>query len=328
MRAAQAFQHNTIVEKQQLTFEKDVLAGLQLQPKRLYSKYFYDAKGDALFQQIMHCPEYYLTRCEMDILRGQSEKIVQAVRRHAPGFDLVELGAGDASKSFFLLKEMLRMGVTDTYFPIDISPNIITQLQQSLPAKLPGLQVQGLNGEYMEMLQAAGQITAQQKLVMFMGSSIGNFTPAEAVQFCTRLRQQLRPGDLVLIGFDLRKNPQTILDAYNDKGGITRAFNLNLLERINRELDGNFDISQFEHYPTYDPVSGACKSFLISKREQAVEIAGQTVRFGANEPVYMEISQKYDMEEINELASRSGFRPVEFFYDSKRWFTDVLWQCR
>lgn len=328
MRSALAFQQATIVEKQQLVFEKDVLEGLRQTPKRLYSKYFYDAKGDALFQQIMHCPEYYLTRCEMEILRGQSGKIVQAVRRHAPVFDLVELGAGDASKSFYLLQEMLRTGATDTYFPIDISPNIIMQLQTSLPAKLPGLKVQGLNGEYMDMLQAAKQITGKQKLVMFMGSSIGNFTPAEAIQFCTRLRQQMQPGDLLLIGFDLRKNPQTILDAYNDKGGITRAFNLNLLERINRELDGNFDLAQFEHYPTYDPVSGACKSFLISLKEQSVNIARDTVRFKANEPVHMEISQKYDVDEISELADRSGFEPVEFFYDGKRWFTDVLWQCR
>ncbi len=119
---------------------------------------------------------------------------------------------------------------------------------------------------------------------MFMGSSIGNFTPAEALQFCTRLRQQLQPGDLLMIGFDLRKNPQTILDAYNDKAGITRAFNLNLLERINRELDGDFDLSQFTHFPTYDPLTGACRSFLVSLKEQAVHIAGKTVRFAANEP--------------------------------------------
>lgn len=328
MRTALAYNSAGTSEKQLPAFEKDVLEGLNEVPKRLHSKYFYDAKGDALFQQIMHCPEYYLTRCEMEILRGQAGEIAQTLRRHAPVFDLVELGAGDASKSFHLLKELLRTGAMDTYFPIDISRNIIAQLQQSLPAKLPGLTVQGLNGEYMEMLQAAQRFTGRPKLVMFMGSSIGNFTPAEAVQFCTRLRQQLQPGDLLMIGFDLRKNPQTILDAYNDKAGITRAFNLNLLERINRELDGDFDLSQFEHFPIYDPLTGACRSFLISLKEQAVHISGQTIRFGSNEPLFMEISQKYTVEEINELASRSGFRPVEFFYDSKRWFTDVLWQCR
>ncbi|WP_346318511.1 L-histidine N(alpha)-methyltransferase [Chitinophaga sp. YIM B06452] len=328
MRTALAYNSAGTSEKQLPAFEKDVLEGLKEVPKRLHSKYFYDAKGDALFQQIMHCPEYYLTRCEMEILRGQAGEIAQTLRQHAPVFDLVELGAGDASKSFHLLKELLRTGAMDTYFPIDISRNIIAQLQQSLPAKLPGLTVQGLNGEYMEMLQAAQRFTGRPKLVMFMGSSIGNFTPAEAVQFCTRLRQQLQPGDLLMIGFDLRKNPQTILDAYNDKAGITRAFNLNLLERINRELDGDFDLSQFEHFPIYDPLTGSCRSFLISLKEQAVHISGQTIRFAANEPLFMEISQKYTVEEINELASRSGFRPVEFFYDSKRWFTDVLWQCR
>jgi dimethylhistidine N-methyltransferase len=328
MRTALAYHSTGISEKQRLAFEKDVLEGLQEVPRRLHSKYFYDATGDALFQQIMHCPEYYLTRCEMEILRGQAGQIVQSLQQHAPVFDLVELGAGDASKSFYLLKELLRVGAMDTYFPIDISRNIIAQLQQSLPAKLPGLTVQGLNGEYMDMLQAARQITARPKLVMFMGSSIGNFTPAEALQFCTRLRQQLQPGDLLMIGFDLRKNPQTILDAYNDKAGITRAFNLNLLARINRELGGDFDLSQFTHFPTYDPLTGACRSFLVSLKEQAVHIAGKTVRFAANEPLFMEISQKYTVEEINELGSRSGFKPAEMFYDSKRWFADVLWQCK
>ncbi len=328
MRTGLAYQSTGISGKQLQAFEKDVLEGLQEVPKRLHSKYFYDAKGDALFQQIMHCPEYYLTRCEMEILRGQAGQIAQTLQQHAPVFDLVELGAGDASKSFHLLKELLRVGAMDTYFPIDISRNIIAQLQQSLPAKLPGLTVQGLNGEYMEMLQATRHISERPRLVMFMGSSIGNFTPAEAMQFCTRLRQQLQPGDLLMIGFDLRKHPQTILDAYNDKAGITRDFNLNLLARINRELDGDFDLLQFEHFPTYDPLTGACRSFLVSLKEQAVHIGGQTVRFAANEPVFMEISQKYTEEEINELASRSGFKPAASFYDSKRWFADVLWQCR
>lgn len=316
------------VSKARQAFLRDVMEGLQSQPKRLQSKYFYDAAGDALFQQIMHCPEYYLTRCEMEILETQSAAIVSAIRAVAPQADLVELGAGDASKSIHLLREWMRTGMGNRYYPIDISGNIIRHLQDTLPEQLPGLDVQGLNGEYMEMLARSGQTPGRARVVMFMGSSIGNFTPEEAMSFLSEVRRQLRPGDFLLIGFDLQKNPRLILDAYNDRQGFTRDFNLNLLTRINRELDANFQRQDFLHYPTYDPSSGACKSFLISLREQAVHIGGSIVRFRKDEPIYMEISQKYTPEGIRELASCCGFAPVRNFTDEKGWFVDALWQAR
>lgn len=316
------------VSKARQAFLKDVLEGLQADPKRLQSKYFYDAAGDVLFQRIMHCPEYYLTRCEMEILETQSSAIVSAIRAVAPQAGLVELGAGDASKSVHLLREWMRMGMGNHYYPIDISGNIIRHLTETLPERLPGLQVHGLHGEYMDMLAKSGQSSDAARVVMFMGSSIGNFTPEEAIGFLSEVRRQLRPGDLLLIGFDLQKNPRLILDAYNDRQGFTRDFNLNLLTRINRELDADFQRSDFLHYPTYDPSSGACKSFLISLREQAVHIGGTIVRFRKDEPVYMEISQKYTPEGIRELAARCGFTPVKNFTDGKGWFVDALWSAR
>ncbi len=136
----------------------------------------------------------------------------------------------------------------------------------------------------------------------------------------------MQPGDLLFIGFDLKKHPGTILDAYNDRQGITRAFNLNLLTRINRELDADFNTDLFEHYPVYDPSTGACKSYLISLAKQEVHIGDKTITFKENEPVYMEISQKYSLEETDNMAALSGFEPVHVFMDSKKWFADVLWQ--
>ncbi|WP_232825851.1 L-histidine N(alpha)-methyltransferase [Chitinophaga alhagiae] len=305
-------------------FYEDVVKGLTGTPKYLQSKYFYDAAGDALFQQIMHTPEYYLTRCELEILSAQAVAIADALG--ATPFNLVELGPGDASKSFYLLKELHRRHPEQAYFPIDISENIITQLQHALPARLQGLQVQGLCGEYIDMLKTTAYFSPRRKVVMFMGASIGNFTPEEAVKFCRRLREQMNPGDLLLIGFDLRKQPQMILDAYNDGQGVTRDFNLNLLTRINRELGADFDINQFHHFPTYDPLTGACKSYLVSNTAQEVLLGEHVIRFRKDEPIFMEISQKYSVDETRQLAAAAGFRPVQHFFDNKRWFTDVLWE--
>lgn len=310
------------------TFYKDVLQGLTASPKYLDSKYFYDAHGDLLFQQIMHCPEYYLTNCEMEILTQQASTIVNTLKKHTNGFDVVELGAGDATKSFHLLQQLIAAAIDFTYFPIDISGNVIATLKKQLPVKLPHLQLHGLHGEYFDMLQEAAEISEKNKVVLFMGANIGNFTIETARQFCKQLRNYLRPGDLLLTGFDLKKNPQQILNAYNDKQGITKAFNLNLLQRINRELGADFNTYNFDHYPTYDPGTGACKSYLVSLVKQRVNIGEDTfIDFRENETIYMEISQKYSLEETDRLAAVTGFTPIAQFFDKKRWFVDCLWKC-
>ncbi|MBC9913322.1 L-histidine N(alpha)-methyltransferase [Chitinophaga varians] len=309
------------------TFYQEVVKGLSAPQKYLDSKYFYDAEGDRLFQQIMQCQEYYLTGCEMEILTARSAEIAATLVQQAHTFDVVELGAGDATKSIHLLRQLLANGTDFTYFPIDISANVIAQLEQQLPAVLPDLRMKGLNGEYFDMLQQANTYSHKKKVVLFMGANIGNFNSAAAHDFCMELRDYLLPGDLLLTGFDLKKNPQVILRAYNDEAGITRAFNFNLLTRINRELDADFDIRKFEHYPTYDPGTGACKSYLISLEKQQVHI-GQDVHidFEADEPLYMEISQKYSLAETEQLAIETGFQPVARFFDNKKWFVDALWQ--
>lgn len=308
-------------------FLKEVLHDLGQTPKTLNSKYFYDGKGDKLFQEIMDCPEYYPTNCEMEIFRERTKDLAITLKNGFNTFDLVEMGAGDATKSSYLLKELVEMNADFTYMPIDISSTMITHLEQALPEKIKGLKVNGLNGEYFDMLEKANQVSSRKKVVLLLGGNIGNVTPEGALDFCRKIRSSLQEGDLVLIGFDLKKNPRTILAAYNDAAGFTRDFNLNLLHRINDELGGNFDTEQFEHYPTYDPSTGACKSYLISRVNQEVIISGQKFIFKENEFIFMEISQKYSLEETDKMAEATGFKAVNHFLDHKKWFVDTVWQC-
>ncbi|MDQ1162595.1 L-histidine N-alpha-methyltransferase [Chryseobacterium sp. SORGH_AS 447] len=307
-------------------FEKEVIHGLKDNPKHLFSKYFYDQKGDVLFQQIMNMPEYYLTGCELEIFTDKKEEIAQAIKAFDTPFDLVELGAGDATKSSHLLEYLVDWKADFTYMPIDISGNIISVLQERLSKEIPTLDLIGLNGEYFEMLDKANSISSRRKVILFLGGNIGNMEVEEAYQFCSELRKKLNPGDILLIGFDLKKDPDIILSAYNDKAGITAAFNLNLLERINSELDARFDISKFKHYQTYDPLSGACRSYLISLEEQHVRIGNQFIDFKENEAIYMEISQKYAPEETDGMALKNGFQPVKYIADPKGWFIDAIWK--
>ncbi|RWY55904.1 L-histidine N(alpha)-methyltransferase [Mucilaginibacter gilvus] len=307
-------------------FYKDVLKGLRSEPKRLDSKYFYDAIGDKLFQELMNCGEYYPTNCELEIFTQKTAELAKSIIAGGDAFDLIELGAGDATKSSYLLKYLIDEKADFTYLPIDISGNVISYLNITLPVTLPGIKINGLQGEYFEMLTKAASISTKRKVVMFLGSNIGNMAVAEAEGFCRVLRQHLSPGDMVLIGVDLKKNPKTVLAAYNDKEGITRRFNLNLLQRINRELDADFEVNQFDHYPTYNPETGACKSYLISLQNQQVKINGtENISFAKDEYIDMEISQKFTLQQVDNMARSTGFKPLTQLLDSKGWFVDAVW---
>lgn len=309
-------------------FRSDVLNGLRNTPKKLSSKYFYDKTGDHLFQQIMAMPSYYLTRCELDIFKNKTDELIDLLIPGNEPFDLIELGAGDAMKSTYLLEQLIRKGINFTYMPIDISGNILSILHKKLSSQLPEIKITCLEGDYFEMLQKAASLSDRRKVVLFLGSNIGNMTVEEAEEFCLHLNSNLSQKDRVLVGFDLKKNPHTILEAYNDKEGITASFNLNLLTRINNELGGNFDLKQFQHYQTYDPVTGACRSFLISLISQDVTIGNTTISFEENELIDMEISQKFSPGKIRDLAQKSGFTITGEIKDSKKWFVDTIWQVQ
>lgn len=317
---------NTASTTKTEAFLNDVITGLRGNPKRLNSKYFYDANGDKLFQDLMNCEEYYPTNCELEIFSERTDEITGALIAGGDAFDLIELGAGDATKSAYLLKDLLDKKADFTYLPIDISENVISYLNITLPVTLPGLKITGLNGEYFDMLKKAASISSRRKVVLFLGSNIGNMPVPEAIEFCRELRNHLSEGDMLLIGMDLKKDPKVVLAAYNDKEGITKKFNLNLLERINRELGADFDLAKFDHYPTYDPESGACKSYLISLEDQMVKIGDkENIHLQKDEYIYMEISQKFTLMQTDQIAINTGFAPLTQFFDGKKWFVDAIW---
>lgn len=326
-----AVQTSTILTENpvQDKFYCDVVNGLSHYPKKLSSKYFYDSNGDKLFQRIMSMPEYYLTGCELDIFSNKTRELANIVTAGSDQpFDLIELGAGDAMKSSFLLKYLVDQGMDFTYMPIDISGNILSVLKQNLRMGIPGLDILPLEGEYFEMLDKASTLSTRRKIVLFLGSNIGNMELDEAHEFCNHLNSKLNTGDVLVVGFDLRKNPATILNAYNDHTGITAAFNLNLLTRINNELGADFDLNNFQHYQHYDPISGACRSYLVSLIDQKVSLAGQTFHFRENELTCMEVSQKFSVAEIEQLARYAGFSSIGKISDRKNWFVDAVWQVQ
>jgi dimethylhistidine N-methyltransferase len=311
----------------QNTFKEDILQGLKSKPKSLSSKYFYDEKGDVLFQQIMACDDYYLTNADNEIFSQQTQTLAKALNETNQAFDVLELGAGDATKSTYLLQEWQDAGADFNYYPIDISASMVAYLETEMPKRIPNLKVKGLTGEYLEQVKHAYKISNRKKIILFLGSSIGNFELHEAHNFLRKLYDEIQPEDVVLVGFDLKKNPHQILRAYNDSEGITRDFNLNLLDRINRELEANFDVSQFEHYPIYNPLTGACRSFLISKIAQKITLGGENViDFQAFEAIDMELSQKFSIEDIDAIATRIGFKKQSYFFDSNTYYCNAIWK--
>lgn len=315
---------NRIMAKEK--FLEDVLKGLQSHPKYLLSKYFYDSRGDELFERIMGTGDYYLTRCELRIFKKFKSIIADRVLENNKIVDIIALGPGDSSKTIYLIKELAERNAIEKYFPIDISSHVINSLQPKFAKILPQIKFYGMAGEYFEMLPQVLAISNNCRLVFFVGATIGNFLPDEMIRFCQRLKENLRKGDLVLIGFDLKKDPRKILAAYNDSDGWTARFNLNLLRRINEELGGNFNEKKFIHFPTYDPQTGTCKSFLISKSKQSLNIGGKTISFELGEPIHMEVSQKYDLDQIEKASVDAGFKQIAAYTDSKNYFVDVLWE--
>ncbi|MGD1840335.1 MAG: L-histidine N(alpha)-methyltransferase [Thermonemataceae bacterium] len=307
-------------------FESDVLTGFSSTPKHLPSKYFYDDEGSRLFQEIMHLPEYYLTRAEYEILETHTAAILARFLDKKKAFNLIELGAGDGLKTKLLLKYFVAQKVDFRYAPIDISAEALQQLTQNVTTHLPTLKVQPIEGDYFTALRQVKVQEGARNVVLFLGSNIGNFSYQASIDFLSQLKASLQPNDLLLLGFDLKKHPQIILNAYNDASGVTRAFNLNLLKRLNQTLDANFDLRQFDHYPTYDPHSGEARSYLVSKIAQEVHLkeVDETVVFQAGETIHTEISRKYTEEEMKGIAQKAGFEWVKSFTDSNCYFVDAV----
>ncbi|NNF18699.1 MAG: L-histidine N(alpha)-methyltransferase [Flavobacteriaceae bacterium] len=315
------------ISKLKTAFEKDVYKGLTDYPKHLSSKYFYDKAGDQLFQDIMEMPEYYLTRCEFRLLETNARDICRKFSQQGKPFNLIELGAGDGKKTKILLKELLQQQADFQYLPIDISGNVLGQLQTSVRNELPDVDIQPMEGTYFDVLEKL-QDVKNRKVILFLGSNIGNLLHTRAIDFLKGIRKLMGPEDLLFIGFDQKKDPQTILDAYNDPTGITEAFNKNILVRINRELDGNFEPDNFKHWESYDPETGTARSFLVSKIEQSVYLGKIDLRitFDAWESIHTEISQKYDHRTVEWLADEAGLMTGQVFEDPEGCYKNYIFR--
>ncbi len=306
---------------------KDALRGLSADPKFLLSKYFYDDTGTSIFQDIMQMPEYYLTDCEYEIFTTHRKQITDAFHQGVLGFDLIEFGSGDGLKTKILLQFLVGNSVGFHYIPVDISHKANIGLIESLKIELPFLKVNAKTGDYFQEVNKLNGHSGLRKVILFLGSNIGNFTDEEINLFLAQLSSLCHKGDKVLIGFDLKKSPAVIMKAYNDPHGHTRCFNLNHLIRLNRELNANFDPDQFEHHTEYNPVTGEVKSFLVSKSEQVVYIADleQSFHFRKWESIFMELSRKFDYGTIDILAKDHGFRVETQYTDRLNYFVDSLW---
>lgn len=306
-------------------FTLDVMTGLSARKKFLPCRYLYDERGSRLFTRIMELPEYYLTGAETDILLLRCSDICSCFIDDT--FSLVELGAGDGQKTLILIDELLKKNDCFKYIPIDISEEALLQCRGRISEEFPHLTIRPLADDYFEGL---AWLSCQEKnplFVLFLGSNIGNFSPLEGIAFLRKLKGSLKRGDFLLIGFDLVKDIDTMIAAYNDREGVTEEFNKNILNRINRELGGDFDLSAFTYYSTWDSLEQAVVSSLVSRKGQTVTVESleRTFNFQAWEAIHTESSYKYTCKDIERLADESGFALVETFFDDKNFFADSLW---
>jgi dimethylhistidine N-methyltransferase len=306
-------------------FAHDVSAGLSAEQKQLQPKYFYDRKGSELFEEICRQPEYYLTRAEASILKTYSPYIAR-VYGSIPSA-IIELGSGSSAKTRILLQEFVKVQQRLYYFPIDISHSALQRALMALSDHLPAIKITGLSADYIGGIAKAGQLIAGEQIsarmiVLFLGSSIGNFEPGEAESFLGIIAEKLSPGDLVLVGFDLHKNERVLNAAYNDSAGITARFNLNILDRINRELGGEFETRHFRHFAFYNKNEKRIEMHLMSTCRQNVYIreAGRTFDFDRGETIHTENSYKYTVRQIGQMAKQCGLKVERHFFDQNRMF--------
>jgi L-histidine Nalpha-methyltransferase len=299
-------------------FRNQVIAGLREKPRRLSSVYFYDDQGSDLFDQITRLPEYYLTRAEREILETHAGALDELIGTRASC--VVDLGAGSGDKTQVILGCM-------RYAPVDVSAAALWSAEQSMQRRLPGLRVDPVHDDYIRGLsRVRAAQDGRRLLVLWLGSSIGNFNDTDAVAMLRGLSEVFGPEDVLLVGFDLLKEPQALVAAYADSQGVTAEFNYNLLRRINRELGADFDVEQYVHHATFSPSASRMESYLISKRAQAVTISGQRFELDAWEPIHTEVSCKYSQRRIDDLLEAAGLERVAVFTDAERRFADVA--CR
>ncbi len=297
-------------------FASDVIGGLTSTPKRVPPKYFYDAAGSHLFDRITEQPEYYPTRCEMRILEAHAGDIAKLM---PAGAALVEFGSGSNKKARILLKAAPQLAC---YVPVDICGEMLEQEAAELRPDFPELKVLPVTADFTQSFELPPEAKAAPVRVgFFPGSTIGNFEPHEAAAFLRHAGNILGPGARLIVGADLIKPAEVLNAAYNDKDGITAKFNLNLLNRINRELGGNFHLDCFEHHAFFNRERNRVEMHLASLKRQKVRVGGETIDFRAGETIHTENSYKYSIEKLTALARGAGWRPLGAWTDARNYFS-------
>lgn len=297
---------------------REVRDGLSATPKRLPCKLLYDDVGSALFEQITELPEYYLTRTERAIFEDHAADMLEAA---GPALTLVELGAGTANKTRILIEELLHRQARALFYPIDVSPAALNEAVKQMAVQFPQLRVNPVVADYSGGVPALSRISGR-KLVLFIGSSIGNYDPPEAIAVLRRVRRSLRPGDALLLGTDLAKSAKVLVPAYDDAQGVTASFNKNMLARLNRELDADFDLGTFRHVAEWNKRCSRMEIYLESTIAQSIFIPSidMDIHFAAGERIHTENSYKYTDEMVNTILSEAGFKLERTWSDPKRWF--------
>ncbi len=309
----------------------DVVTGLSQTPKTLPPRYFYDDRGSQLFEQICELPEYYLTRTETRLLQESAAAIA-----HLTGpCDLVELGSGSATKTRILLDAYAELGQGLHYSPVDISAGILESSARDLLAMYPRLHIHGRVSTYelaLAQLAQQTQVTPDDapgcRMICFLGSTLGNLSPVDCHHFFEQVLQALQPGDYFLVGVDLQKPIEVLNAAYNDRQGVTAAFNLNMLRHLNRRFQGNFNVDQFAHWAFYHTENQQIEMHLRSLCAQTVQLRSLdlTVEFAADETIHTEISRKFTVQQVQQELSELGLAPVQTWMDDQQWFGLILCQ--
>lgn len=316
--------HRSKAAAQESSFAEDVRAGLTATPKRLLPKYFYDALGSHLFEAICQLPEYYPTRAEAEIFEHHAAEIIGSLHGR---LTLVELGSGSSVKTRLLIEALITRQGRLHYQPVDISATMLEQSAQELLKIYSELRITGQARDYTQGLGAIERRSDENILALFLGSNIGNYDPPEAIALLRQIRRTLRDGDGLLLGADLKKDARVLEAAYDDALGVTAAFNLNLLLRINRELGADFDLKQFRHRAMYNHAQGRVEMHLVSAAAQQIHLnaLSLTIEMQAGETIHTENSYKYDRAQLAQMAEASGFSVKRVWLDAEERFSSSLW---
>ncbi len=302
-------------------FATAVVAGLSKPKKSLPSRFFYDARGSELFEQITQLPEYYPTRIEVAILKAHVAEIASGLGQDTV---LVEFGSGSSLKTEILIDHMPNLAA---YIPIDISQSALADARQRLAARYPRLDIRPLVGDFSKPIDVPSDLTGYRRVGFFPGSTLGNLVPADAAKLLGAMRLTLGSDSQLIIGIDLKKEVRKLIRAYNDSAGVTSDFNLNLLARINRELDGGIDLDSFRHEAIYNPGEGRVEMHLVSEKDQEIPISGRRFTFRSGETIHTENSYKYSIDQFQALAGESKWQPLGVWTDDDKQFSVHLLGC-